>query len=460
MLKIDDIQIFIITYNRAHFLQQSIESVLNQTAKVKEIIVLDNGSTDNTKEVVASYADQGVKYICTEGFLGNYYKAREIADKKYCMLFHDDDKLHPKYLEFALNALNKHKNVSLVVSTYKEFYNDSLIRQKRAFSNYYLFGQQKDFAAFVYFMETVSYPNAIFRTDDFKKLDLEYDKYSKFNDWPLMVKMAKFGKVILFEDSNLLQYRVHVNQDTHTTENVLTLEQGINWVRFFNETGKFDNDEQLYKWYLAKADHFLRGRHGLYLSQDLHKKFSYQDYLNLAEEKGIKGILNSEGLDLMKTKEYKKFTQQILKNNRYKSLKNQILFYLKDLKIGEMKQNLNKEDWIKYFKKYNQQKYINKISRFLNGKTAVLYGYGIIGEILMDNYDLSGLNIVGISDAKFSSDSSGQINGIKKISPERLFENDFDVILSALKTERPIFNLLNKNNVKKDVISIVTKENG
>lgn len=53
---IDDIEIFILTHNRANFLQESIKSILNQTAGVKRICILDNESVDNTKDIVAKIA--------------------------------------------------------------------------------------------------------------------------------------------------------------------------------------------------------------------------------------------------------------------------------------------------------------------------------------------------------------------------------------------------------------------
>ncbi len=42
------------------------------------------------------------------------------------MLFHDDDLLHPKYLEYALNLLNKYDDISVITTRYTEFWNDNL----------------------------------------------------------------------------------------------------------------------------------------------------------------------------------------------------------------------------------------------------------------------------------------------------------------------------------------------
>ena len=55
------VSVIITTYNHAHYLPQSIESVLRQNYQNKELIVVDDGSSDNTKEVVGRYLD--VKYV-------------------------------------------------------------------------------------------------------------------------------------------------------------------------------------------------------------------------------------------------------------------------------------------------------------------------------------------------------------------------------------------------------------
>lgn len=99
---IDDIDIYIMTHNRAGYLKRSIESLLSQSAGVSKITVLDNESTDNTLSVVEHFSSYGVRCIRTKGFLEIFKKAQEIASGKYVMLFHDDDILHPLYLELAL----------------------------------------------------------------------------------------------------------------------------------------------------------------------------------------------------------------------------------------------------------------------------------------------------------------------------------------------------------------------
>ena len=55
--------IIVPTYNRAHLIAKAIESVINQTLSSWELIIVDDGSTDNTKEIVNSYNDSRIRYI-------------------------------------------------------------------------------------------------------------------------------------------------------------------------------------------------------------------------------------------------------------------------------------------------------------------------------------------------------------------------------------------------------------
>ncbi len=78
-ITINDIDVFIITHNRAHLLPEMIESVLAQTVVPDKITVLDNESTDNTEEVCRSYKNKNVVYVKTFGQNGNYLKSKDLA---------------------------------------------------------------------------------------------------------------------------------------------------------------------------------------------------------------------------------------------------------------------------------------------------------------------------------------------------------------------------------------------
>jgi glycosyltransferase involved in cell wall biosynthesis len=73
------VSVIIPTYNSARYLPEAIESVLAQTYRDFEIVVIDDGSTDNTKEVVAPYLD---RIIFLEVPNGGPAKARNRAIRK------------------------------------------------------------------------------------------------------------------------------------------------------------------------------------------------------------------------------------------------------------------------------------------------------------------------------------------------------------------------------------------
>lgn len=57
------VSVVIPTYNRAHLLPKAIQSVLNQTYQDLEIVLVDDGSTDNTEEVIKDFKDERIRYI-------------------------------------------------------------------------------------------------------------------------------------------------------------------------------------------------------------------------------------------------------------------------------------------------------------------------------------------------------------------------------------------------------------
>ncbi len=119
------VSILIPTYNNAHFLDDSISSALNQTFKDFELIIVDNASTDNTKEVVEKYlADARVTYRCNEtniGLVGNLNRCLEYASGEYIKFLLADDKFHPSVVGKMVAAMDAHLTVSLVAS-YKYYF--------------------------------------------------------------------------------------------------------------------------------------------------------------------------------------------------------------------------------------------------------------------------------------------------------------------------------------------------
>lgn len=102
--------IVIPTYNRAHLIDKTVHSVLGQTFTDFEVIIVDDGSKDNTAEVVAGISDKRVRYYKKDngerGAARNY--GRGIAKGKYVNFFDSDDLMYPNHLAEASSIVQRH----------------------------------------------------------------------------------------------------------------------------------------------------------------------------------------------------------------------------------------------------------------------------------------------------------------------------------------------------------------
>ena len=91
------------------------------------------------------------------------------------------------------------------------------------------------------------------------------------------------------------------------------------------------------------------------------------------------------------------------------------------------------DEYLKLLEKYKFEKYLNKLNKKLNGKRVVIYGAGTFFKKIKENYDLSKLNIVGISDIKYSQEQEGSLDyGYKIIPKDNLEKHNTDVVLIAV----------------------------
>jgi glycosyltransferase involved in cell wall biosynthesis len=104
------VSVIIPTYNRAEVLRSAIESAINQTFNDIEIIVCDDKSTDNTREVVRSIPDGRIKYILNNGKKGpsaTRNAAILVSRGKYITFLDDDDEWVPNKLQKQVELLDK-----------------------------------------------------------------------------------------------------------------------------------------------------------------------------------------------------------------------------------------------------------------------------------------------------------------------------------------------------------------
>ena len=137
----EEVSVLIPTHNRAGLIGETLRCVLAQSFQNFEIIVVDDGSTDNTEEVVRSFNDPRIHYFKYER-IGRLTKLRNIAvsksTKPFLAFIDSDDLWHPEKLELCLRACTE-QNASVCVADCIEFKGTAFNKQSRA---HLLTGQQ------------------------------------------------------------------------------------------------------------------------------------------------------------------------------------------------------------------------------------------------------------------------------------------------------------------------------
>lgn len=121
------VSVIIPTYKRVKKLKRAIDSVLNQTFKNWEIIIIDNHSNDGTKELITSYKNPKIKTLLIRN-KGNIAKSRNFGIKKsngkYLALLDSDDLWRPNKLQACIKELSKETKI-----VYHDMYTQNNINQ-------------------------------------------------------------------------------------------------------------------------------------------------------------------------------------------------------------------------------------------------------------------------------------------------------------------------------------------
>lgn len=117
--KTPTVSVVMSTYNRATALPTAIESILNQTLSDFEFIIIDDGSKDNTAEIIQKYAQQDSRIIFlknkkNKGLIYSLNRGLNKARGKYIARMDDDDKSVPFRFERQVSALEAHPEITLL----------------------------------------------------------------------------------------------------------------------------------------------------------------------------------------------------------------------------------------------------------------------------------------------------------------------------------------------------------
>jgi glycosyltransferase involved in cell wall biosynthesis len=191
-------------YNGERFLRQSIDSILNQTFRDFEFIIIDDGSTDGSLSILKSYDDSRLRIIENVeniGLTGSLNKGLMLARGKYLARQDDGDYSYPQRLEKEYCFLENNKDFGLVASL------TEIIDENNNIIKYW--GKKRDPELLFY---TLSYRNCLTHSSVMfdRKLVIELggysEKHEKIEDYELWHRLSRKKKVFLMPEY-LVQWR-------------------------------------------------------------------------------------------------------------------------------------------------------------------------------------------------------------------------------------------------------------
>jgi|GEM_PF-1746946 len=123
-------------YNDAHYIAESLEAILNQSYPFKEIVIIENASTDDSLSIIKSFTerDSRIKLICNTENIGpvlSVKKILEVTSGDYISLIAADDPIRPGLYEKAMNLLARYSHSGFCCSEYTRIYPDGKTEELR-----------------------------------------------------------------------------------------------------------------------------------------------------------------------------------------------------------------------------------------------------------------------------------------------------------------------------------------
>jgi len=213
------VSIIIPCYNQAKFLDDALNSVFHQKHENWECIIVNDGSVDNTEQVVNYWVEQDARfnyiYKNNSGLSSARNKGLEIAKGDYIQFLDADDFIEQNKLRISLEKIKNHYDLDIVISNFNLYNNDN-----RAFFPPYCNLNQEQLNYKTILMEwdksfTIPIHCGFFKRKLFKEFRFPEHIKAK-EDWLMWVSIFNGGAKAEFINQKLAFYRIHGSSMTQS----------------------------------------------------------------------------------------------------------------------------------------------------------------------------------------------------------------------------------------------------
>jgi len=205
------ISVLMPVYNGESHLKEAIDSILNQTFTDFEFLIINDGSTDSSEDIILSYNDERIRYVINETNLGivkTLNRGLDLAKHKYIARMDADDISVAHRFAKQVEFMEANSDIAASGSNIIKFFNDDINNTKTTKAR--LLNNELKLATIFY--TAFWHPTMILRTQVLKEYNLRYrSEYKYAQDKALWIDISLHGSIANLKEP-LLYYRVHENQ--------------------------------------------------------------------------------------------------------------------------------------------------------------------------------------------------------------------------------------------------------
>ena len=247
-------------YNQAQYIEEAIESVINQSYRNWELIIIDDGSTDNSFEIAEKYASGDQRIKCLSQPNGGPSKARNNGVKKsvgkYLMFFDSDDKLAPQYFDKGIDYMSSHPNCAVFYSRLKRFgkKNDELTIRFTSYQDH--------------LCSSSLFPTCIIHRTDFERIGGFDEDMKGYEDWEMFIRLLYHNDNVYQYPEIMFFYRWNMDEGSVNLQAIRRSKEIMEYI--------YDKNRAIYDEYFGNPIHSIQQAN--YLQQEMDKLLASRKY--------------------------------------------------------------------------------------------------------------------------------------------------------------------------------------
>lgn len=217
------VSVIIPAYNHEAFVAQSIDSVLNQTFQDFEVIITNDGSSDNTASVIESYSDPRIRFFnfgTNRGACAVINIGLQHTQGEYVSILNSDDLFLPTKLETQVHFLDRHPEYGAIFSDAQLIDENNQPFNDVSHPHYNLFNQPNktrfEWLNYFFYKENcLCHPTILIRSKCYDKIGLFNESYAQLPDFEFWVRLLQYYDIYISPEK-LIQFRI-LNQAQNTS---------------------------------------------------------------------------------------------------------------------------------------------------------------------------------------------------------------------------------------------------